>query len=136
MKTLTDAQIRALKERCEKHNDIWWRDRNGQAYRLAGVRLDYASAESQAKSAPTQPVALLANGRILALRHSGEDFPFTDVDLSQFVTLKPWDGAPTPAEVDNLTLLQDAARNGLAVNFMTGDVQLPPGTNPDSSAAR
>lgn len=144
---LNDEQILALKERSEKHHDICWRGRDGQAHRITGVRLDWALAEGQSGAAPNwvtasawsdtaipQPVALLSNGKLLALRPVCERFEFPELDLSQFFVLTPWDGASTPT--DKLTMLQDAARGGLDVNFMTGDVSLPKNTPLGPAAAR
>lgn len=121
---LDDEQIRALKTRSETHNDLWMRDGRGGCSRVVGVNLQWA--ESKADPADAVAAVLLGNSRVV---------PVPYAHLSDFVTLKPWDGSSEPTQTDKLTMLQDAARGGLDVNFMTGMVQLPKHLMPSDGAA-
>jgi hypothetical protein len=121
---LNDEQIHALKTRSESHKDLWMHDGLGACQPVRSIILQWAGFSEDPTN--TQPGVLLDDLRVLPLRTA---------DIADFVTLKPWNGATAPTERDNLTVLQDAARGGLDVNFMTGDVQLPKHLRPSDGAA-
>lgn len=122
---LNDGQMRALKERHENHQDLWLRTSAIGCQRVSAVHLEWAPLQEQVTL--EEPFAMLADSSVVPLRA---------VHLTDFVTLKPWDGSREPVETDKLTMLQDAARDGLDVNFLTGDVSLPKGTPLGPAAAR
>lgn len=92
--------------------DVWWNDGHGICRQVETIALKWVAFSDHPDD--TEPAALLVDGGVIELKN---------VDLESFVVLRPCLSAEGPP--DNLTVLQNAHRNGLVANFMTGDMSLP-----------
>lgn len=109
---MRSVEVEDLKNRVSAGGDVWWNCGNGVCTRVQTIKLDWVEFADQPND--TEPAALLFNGGAV---------PLNDVEVERFVVLHPCLSAE--GQPDNLTLLQNAKRNGLVVNFMTGDISLP-----------
>jgi hypothetical protein len=62
---LTDIEIRLLKDKARRLPNLFWRDPDGLAHRVTGVNLKWV--EDPNEPSLTEPVAVLASGRVVAL---------------------------------------------------------------------
>lgn len=109
---LSNHEVEDLKNRVSAGGDVWWNDGDGVCKRVRAIKLDWVEFADQPDD--TEPAALLVNGGAVALN---------SVEIESFVVMLPCLSAE--GQPDNLTVLQNAKRNGLVVNFMTGDISLP-----------
>lgn len=119
---MSDDEIAALAERV-KCGGVWWNDGDNLCRRVRTINLRWVEFADEPDNA--EPAALLHDGKAVALYNTS---------AAAFVTMRPaLDDAVGDEEMDNLTLLQNAARSGLDVNFMTGSVSLPRALQPQDA---
>lgn len=78
---LTDIEIRLLKDKAKRLPNLFWRDQDGLAHRVAGVNLKWVEDRNEPEL--TEPAAILASGKVVALYNT----ELSNFFLSQPLTL-------------------------------------------------